>query len=370
MNEFKKHPNCEVEVITTSPNRYLSFSVDAQAFEKEDNITINRVALPSHKSGMLDQVNAFLTYYRETQKIVANNDYDIVFATSSRLFTAFLAARIANAKRIPLYLDIRDIFVDTIKDILPTKVSLFAKPIFTFIEKYTFKRAQRINLVSKGFKEYFQTRYPHVDYRWYTNGIDSEFLAVKPINSEDISTSDLITVLYAGNIGEGQGLEKILPDLAKSLTGQVEFIVIGDGGGKTKLEHVLAKEKVANVRLLAPMNRRELIASYQSADVLFLHLNDYPAFKKVLPSKIFEYAAMGKPMLAGVSGFSADFIHSEVDNAAVFQPNDHLDAKQKLDSLDLVNTRRDDFIKKYSRENIMSVMVADIIEFAEHGKKW
>jgi hypothetical protein len=58
-----------------------------------------------------------------------------------------------------------------------------------------------------------------------------------------------------------------------------------------------------------------------------------------------------------------------VDNAAVFQPNDHLDAKQKLDSLNLVNTKRDNFIKKYSRENIMPAMVADIIEFAEHGKK-
>jgi len=31
------------------------------------------------------------------------------------------------------------------------------------------------------------------------------------------------------------------------------------------------------------------------ADVLFLHLNAYKAFEKVLPSKIFEYAATGRP---------------------------------------------------------------------------
>ena len=56
-----------------------------------------------------------------------------------------------------------------------------------------------------------------------------------------------------------------------------------------------------NIRLLPPIERQQLIKEYQNADVLFLHLNDYPAFEKVLPSKIFEYAALGKPILAGVT---------------------------------------------------------------------
>ena len=107
---------------------------------------------------------------------------------------------------------------------------------------------------------------------------------------------------------------------------------------------------------------------YQSSDVLFLHLNDYPAFKKVLPSKIFEYAAMGKPVLAGVGGFAAQFIEEEVNNAVVFSPGDWEEGAQALDSMQMGEGDRSSFIEKYLRENIMREMAADIISFGESGE--
>ena len=56
--------------------------------------------------------------------------------------------------------------------------------------------------------------------------------------------------------------------------------------------------------------------------ILFIHLNAYPAFEKVLPSKIFEYAATGKPILAGVSGYSADFIRNNLkDKVKIIRVN-------------------------------------------------
>ncbi len=363
IEQLKKHDDCEIEVITTLPNRYASFSAEALQFEKEGNIIIHRVELPSHKSGMLDQIKAFYTYYQEVLNITKKEDYDLVFATSSRLFTAFLGARIADKKRIPLYLDIRDIFVDTITDVLSSKIAWFSKPIFSLIERYTFQRAQRINLVSKGFKGYFELRYPNTKYRWYTNGIDKEFIDAKLNKQSATSNQGILKVLYAGNIGEGQGLHNILPHLAKSLKGCAEFTAIGDGGRKSELETQLKLNNVTNVQILPPINRTELISSYQNADVLFLHLNDYPAFKKVLPSKIFEYAALGKPILAGVSGYAAEFLNLEVENSAVFEPGNHQQAKQVLESLNLENTNRDAFIAKYSRTNIMSQMANDIRNF-------
>jgi glycosyltransferase involved in cell wall biosynthesis len=113
--------------------------------------------------------------------------------------------------------------------------------------------------------------------------------------------------------------------------------------------------------LLPPVNRQELIEEYLSADVLFLHLNDYPAFEKVLPSKIFEYAATGKPILAGVSGYAAEFIKSEVSNAEVFYPGDHKGALQVLSKLKLEHTDRHAFISKYTRTNIMKDMSESIV---------
>ncbi len=363
IEELKKYSDCEIEIITTLPNRYSSFSVDAQKVEKDGKTTIHRVALPSHKNGKIDQARAFFTYYREARKITANENYDFVYATSSRLFTAFLGAVIANKKSLPLYLDIRDIFVDTIKDLLSPKVSLLARPALSAIEKYTFSSAQRINLVSKGFKQYFEQRYPETEYRWYTNGIDKEFLDTELEEETNTKQSNILQVTYAGNLGEGQDLHKILPQLAKMLEGRAIFNIIGDGGRKTQLEDELTSNGVNNVKILPPVSRRELITIYQKSDILFLHLNNSPAFKKVLPSKIFEYAAMGKPIWAGLSGYAADFLNTKVQNIAVFEPGNHKQALSLLDSLDMTPTKREDFVIKYSRKNIMTKMAEDLVNF-------
>lgn len=350
----------EIDVITTIPNRYQSFDVgrEVKAFEQDGNINIHRIELPTHKSGMADQAKSFVSYFRGARKVVKDQEYDLVFATSSRLFTAFLGANVARSKKLPLYLDIRDIFVDTLSDVLSKKISVGLLPILKQVENYTFKRAQKINLVSEGFSDYFQKRFSS-HYHFFSNGIDNEF--IKPIKQKE-SASDVNTVLYAGNIGEGQGLHKIIPELAKKAGNKYKFVVIGDGGRATELKSRVSELKLENVEFLAPVNRAVLIKHYQSADVLFMHLNDYAAFEKVLPSKVFEYGALGKPILAGVSGFASKFVKDNVTNANVFYPCDAEAALIALTSLDFKDKERTNFIQKFKRENIMSDMADTILE--------
>lgn len=360
--------NSEIDVVTTLPNRYSSFSVDVPAIENHPGLNVCRIALPSHQSGMIDQSKAFLTFYRQVMKHVKGRDYDLVFGTSSRLMTAVMAARVAKKKKALLYLDIRDIFVDTIKDVLPKHLTLAIQPVFSWLENWAINRANKVNLVSQGFDGYFKKRYPSQLFSFFTNGIDAEFLktARKPAQNSTRNIG-LVTVLYAGNLGEGQGLHTILPALAKKLQGQVLFRVIGDGGRKKALRRALAEAGVESVILLSPVNRDVLIQEYLKADVLFLHLNDYEAFKKVLPSKIFEYAAMGKPVWAGVSGYPAEFIAAEVLNSAVFKPCDVEGAVAAFQRLELRDADRINFIRKFSRTNIMLAMAADIRTVAQKG---
>lgn len=363
VEQLKSNSDVEIEVITTMPNRYASFEAGAQELEQADNVTIRRIALPSHKSGMLDQIKSFASFYKQANKLISGKKYDLVFATSSRLFTAFLGARIAKRSNVPLYLDIRDIFVDTLKDVLNPKVAFLLKPILTLVENYTFSAAQHINLVSKGFESYFVERFKNANYSWFTNGIDKEFLHTETPVESKLSEPALLTVLYAGNIGEGQGLNTIIPQLARLVGVKYQFKVIGDGGRKASL--VKASQGITNISFHPPVNREQLIKEYLNADILFLHLNDYPAFEKVLPSKIFEYAAVGKPILAGVSGYSAEFIGKEVDNAEVFYPSNHQKAAASLATLKLGQTNRDSFISKYTRTNIMIEMANSIVSYGD-----
>ena len=355
----------EIDVITTAPNRYASFKVDAADIEQTPGLTIRRITLPSHCSGMVDQAKAFAYFAKEVNKLVKKTDYCLVFATSSRLMTAALGSFIARRKKAKLYLDIRDIFTDTLTDILPAKISIGAKPVFSWLEKWAFTRAQRINLISKGFGEHMAKRYPRAKWSWFPNGIDPEFVSNNNNGSEILSLSAPLTVLYAGNIGEGQGLHHIVPALAKRMAGRIKFRLIGDGGRRARLESEVLINQCQNIEILPPMSRKQLIEEYERADILFLHLNDYEAFRKVLPSKIFEYAATKKPIWAGVSGYAAEFIKTEISNAAIFHPCNVVEAEQCFNELKLADTSRIDFIEKYGRRNIMHSMAEDMLALLE-----
>jgi glycosyltransferase involved in cell wall biosynthesis len=355
-------PTINLEVITTLPNRYRSYSPDALEYENIDGVTVFRIKLPRHKSGLYDQSVAFLHFAWHTMKLSRGKKYDIVIATSSRLMTASLGAFIANRKATALYIDIRDIFTDTIRDTLPSLLALAIRPLFLAIEQYAVKKASHVNLVSRGFEDYYCSKFSSKKFSYFSNGIDHDFLSLNIIPINKLSTRELLTVVYAGNIGDGQGLHIILPKLAKKFEGRLVFKVIGDGGRKELLRQSLASAEVTNVILLDPIPRKLLVEDYISADVLFLHLNNYEAFRKVLPSKLFEYAAVGKPIWAGVSGYSAEFVRTEITNAAVFTPCDADAAMIAFDSLEIKNESRTNFIQKYSRENICRELAKDIIK--------
>lgn len=350
-----------VDVVTTLPNRYHSFSADAPEKEIHEGLTVKRMRLPAHKSGMLDQAKAFRSYAWQVLKETRGRYYDLVYATSSRMFTGFLGALCARRMNAPLYLDIRDIFNDTIRDLLGRNLISLFFPALNLVERVTILSARKVNLVSEGFLEYFQVRYPRQCFSVSPNGIDEEFIGMdfskqmgrRPANKK---------VVYAGNVGQGQGLHEIIPGLAKAV-GPVgfEFEVIGDGGARALLEKAIHKAGVHNVHLRSPVSRDELIRHYRDADVLFLHLNDRPAFKKVLPSKIFEYAATGKPVLAGVSGFAADFLNKHVENAVVFHPCNIEAAKSALLSLRFSMSDRSDFTSHFHRRRLIQELVADVL---------
>ena len=358
--EQARRKNIQIDVITTLPNRYSTYSTSALEYEEFENLTITRVQIPTHQSGVKDQINSFRSYYSEVKRLVEEKQYNLVYASSSRLFTAYLGYRIASQRKIPLYLDIRDIFVDTIKDVFSNPlIKACVLPIMKTIEKRTFNYASHINLISGGFRTYFST-YRNANFSEYSNGIDPVFLnAKKKIKSTDVWPK---LVVYAGNIGEGQGLHKIVPQAARVLGNNFKFRVIGDGGAKLKL--IDAVKGLENVELIPPVNREKLIEEYNDADFLFMHLNDYDAFKKVLPSKVFELGVFPKPLIAGVNGYSRKFVTENLPESIIVDPCDGLQLASELKSYKYHQVLdRSEFIDKFKRQIINKKMAESILEY-------
>jgi len=353
-------------IITTIPNRYHSYKFDVPETEENGNILIRRIQIPRHRSGMIDQIRSFITFYFKALKLSQLYKPDLIFATSSRLFTAYLGSRMAKKHKALLYIDIRDLFIDTIKSILPGLKHKLVMPFLKNIEKMTFQRADKINLVSEGFRNYIEAIVPGKTLSFYTNGIDDVFQRYL-FEKQHVYPYRLIT--YAGNMGEGQGLEKIVVSMAGYLGSKYLIRLIGDGGTKNKIVTLIEEENITNIELIDPVSRDKLLEYYRETDYLFLHLNNYEAFGKVLPSKIFEYIASGKTIIAGVSGYAKEFIMQNTRDAVIFDPCNLASFIEAFTQFKRVeNYDREKFLKKYDRGSIMSDMVSDFLSLKEYGQ--
>lgn len=363
----KKVPtDTTIEVITTFPNRYDSFEVSAKAEESyAEGIIVHRIQLPKHGSGLKGQIISFKHFYMKALQLVKGTEFDLVYASSSRLFTAFLGSRVARKNNAKLYLDIRDVFRESITEIFDSKflkigLNAFLRPI----ESYTFGKANHINLVSKGFQSYFES-YKQASFSYHTNGIDQVFIDQFQSKQSSQETDHKKKILYAGNMGEGQGLDKIIPQAALKLP-EYKFILIGDGGTKPKLKEEVERLNLTNVELCEPVSRNELIEKYKEAGFLFLHLNDYKAFERVLPSKLFEYATFNKPIVAGVGGYAAQFIKEELPDTLLFDPTDVDGLHRVLKAFTGKVTDKSGFVNKFDRSRINQLMSQSIIDLYEN----
>lgn len=362
----KQHPNVQIDVITTYPSRYSSYKPQIKGAFQLPNVNITRISVPNLNAGFKGEMVSVGYYYRRVLKLIKGHKYDVVYGTSAKLATAALARLVAKRTSAKAYLDIRDLFVDNIQDMFNPTLARILMPFFKRLEHFALNDVDKLNVVSAGFDSHIQHYVQPSQLTHYTNGVDGAFQLVSKPNTK-VLKGQSIKLLYAGNVGRAQSLEKIIPKLARKLGKRVEITILGDGRKNNQLINKLQQLSLSNVTVHPPVPREELMGFYQSADMLFLHLDGCECLSKVIPSKLFEYAATGLPMLCGASGYTKEFIESNIENAAVFAPNNVEDCISKLNSLDLSVYSRKDFCSSYARTQIMSEMAKDIVEL--HGER-
>ena len=357
-------------IITTSPNRYKSYEVKTETLTVKRNLKIFRIKLPKHSGSMLSQAFSFSIYSFKAIKICYKERPDYLIGTSGRLMTAILTWLASVLIRKPYAIDLRDIFSETISDLFATKNRFLGKlfnKLFSYFDKQVLTNANCVNIVSKGFPKYFEERGIDTS-KWlfYPNGIDDLFLH-ETISKISPSKCEF-TILYAGNIGYAQSLNKIIPNVAKKLGEKYRFVIVGDGSARKKLITSIERLNIKNVTIVNPVNRQKLLNYYRDSDILFLHLASLPAFERVLPSKLFEYAAMGKPIVAGIEGYSRDFVRDYIPYSLIFEPGQVdlcVECIIKSTSITVKKSEMNNFINNFSRNKIMHSFATDLIKMAK-----
>ena len=110
---------------------------------------------------------------------------------------------------------------------------------------------------------------------------------------------------------------------------QIHFLFIGAGAEKEKLLSLKEELGLDNVTMLSPVTKLLVKEYITILDVGLVNLKKSPTFKSVIPSKIFELAAMNIPVLLGVEGESKEIINNYKIGYS-FEPENEVDFIEKL----------------------------------------
>lgn len=104
--------------------------------------------------------------------------------------------------------------------------------------------------------------------------------------------ADKKIILYSGNIGEKQGLETVIDVAARFADRPYLFVIVGQGGGKARLEKLAAERGLRNVAFHPLQPYDALPALLRLADC-HLVIQRRGAADAVLPSKLTNILAVG-----------------------------------------------------------------------------
>ena len=142
-----------------------------------------------------------------------------------------------------------------------------------------------------------------------SNWVDPEAYYVAdpdPLLAQELGLANRFNIMFAGNMGEAQGLETVLKAarLLEDISA-IQFVFVGDGVALPRLQRIEQEYKLQNVRFLGRFPQERMPHLYALGNVLLIHLKDEPLFRITIPHKTLVYMASGKPILAAVAGDTA-----------------------------------------------------------------
>lgn len=257
---------------------------------------------------------------------------DLIIATSPQFFTALSGRTLSFWKRKPWIMEVRDLWPESIKTVGAMKDNLFIR-YFEWQEKRCYTSAKSIIVVTDSFKEKLIARGIDGNKIYVVkNGVDKELF--RPMKKDTVLVRELgidgkTVIGYIGTHGMAHKLDFILRCASRLQDSNYHFLMLGDGAEKENLLRLKDELGCKNVTMLASVPKSEVKRYISVLDICLINLRKSELFKTVIPSKIFENAAMGIPILMGVDGEAKQIVESY--NAGIcFEPENEDDFLSKL----------------------------------------
>jgi colanic acid biosynthesis glycosyl transferase WcaI len=235
--------------------------------------------------------------------------YDLVVAVSPPLQIGLTAWILAKLRRVPFFLQIKDLVPDAALATGQLNEKSIAVRIARKLEQFVYNRAGGIGVICNGFQRNLQKKGVVTSkIELLPDYIDLKFIQpVEKFNSfrhKHNIEPDKFLVLYSGSVALKQGLHTLIETASKLVQEKnIVFYLIGEGPYLEELKQLAGQHSLTNMHFLPLQPREGLAEQLGAADVLLITQRK-TVTDIVFPGKLLYYMGAARPILAAVNAQS------------------------------------------------------------------
>jgi len=293
--------------------------------EQMDGFKVIRTfMLPISSQGLGKRILIFATFAVSSLfALPLAKKIDVIWAANPNIISVFPSIIYATVKRCPIIQNVDDLWPEELYELGMLNEKSPLTKFAELLAKISYKISKAITPISPGYVKVICGKYSINPNKVYVirAGVDiNKFKACDSVNK----CKEAFKVLYSGAFSVAYDFDQVL--LAAKLlenVKDVEFILQGGGELAPYLKARVRELKLENVKIVDKILSRDDVAKLLSeADALILPLRNFGRPYLGISSKLYEYQAVGKPVICCAKGQPAEYVE-ETRSGVVVKPGDY-----------------------------------------------
>jgi glycosyltransferase involved in cell wall biosynthesis len=229
-----------------------------------------------------------------------------------------------RVKRRPVALNEDDLTLEDLVDLKLVDENSFVLRAAEGVYRFLLTKSDVVTPVSPGYVETLTNKYRVEKSRIHMVRGGVDLTIFKPIASEQNARKKFV-VLYSGAFSFAYDFEQVFKaaKIVEGIDENIQFVVQGKGELLGSMLSKIDELNVKNVRIIDKLLSRESVARLLGqAHVLILPLANFKKPYRGMSSKLYEYQAVGKPIICCSTGLPREYIE-ETCSGVVLHPGDY-----------------------------------------------
>ncbi len=335
---------------------------------KEASVTVIRPGII--KIRCLDYVSLIFSHRKEIERQIRGFTPDVIIAFG--ILNAYLAMKSSRRNNIPFIY----YWIDILHTLIPFKPF---QNIAKSLERKTLKQSDKVLVINERLRT-IVIKMGVDPKRTSVLGAGVNLSHFRQNNSSKIRTEhglekNDIVLFFMGWLYNFSGLREVALELVKAKDSHLKLLIVGEGDAFNELQGIKEKYDLQKRIILTGKKPYQEIPSFIAAsDICLLPAYNNEVMRHIVPIKLYEYMAMGKPVICTeLPGVIKEFAY---DNGIVYvnRPEEVVKKASELvasQSLNKLGAKARKFVEKHSWDRItdqFECILKEVIREKRNGR--